>query len=197
MVPWNYFSIAIQYEWAWKTFQSFLEIAYVLQRWHFSCWLLKSLSDRNFQLTMDTDNVFLQNQNSVLHRLEDLAQPPSRRGTPNLVAPLFNRAVNQNWEAGNKSIYCVCNSRKLWRVIFSKRHTTERNWQATEVRCVHRTSQFPMQTMQTKCYFFWGCIPAHCWHTCKTVISLVMSTWCHTKWVCGDGASKSEFWAQL
>lgn len=145
---------------------------------------------------MDADNVFLQNQNSVLHRLEDLALSPSRRGTPCLVAPLFNWVANQDGRAGNKSIHGV-NSRKLWRAIFSKGHMAERTRQTTGAHCVHRASQFPSQTMQTKCYFFWGCIPAHCWHACKAVISWVMSAWCHTKWVCGEGASESEFWAQL
>lgn len=42
----------------------------------------KILPDRPFQLKMKTDNVFLQNQNSVLHSLVDLAQPPGLRGTP-------------------------------------------------------------------------------------------------------------------
>lgn len=69
----------------WTKFQSLLEIAYMFSDASLLLCLLKILSDRTFQLMMDTDNIFLQNQNSVLHSLEDLALPPRLRGTPTLL----------------------------------------------------------------------------------------------------------------
>lgn len=157
----------------------------------------KILSDRISQLMMDTDNVFLQNQGSVLYSLEDLAQQPRLRGTPTWL----HHFLIELWIRMGKLEISQC-------IVFVTVESPEEQWLAggTLLKGTHSLLKsivsigplvFPCGPCKGKVTFFRGCIPAHCWHMCKTLISSVMSAWCHTERVHGDGARKSEFWAQL
>lgn len=82
-----------------------------------------------------------QSQTSGLFRPEDLVEPPRSQRHTYLVAPLFNRVVNQAWEAGTRLVYCVCSRRKLRRsTLREQKPESERI--SLRVICDHRISDF-------------------------------------------------------
>ena len=121
-----------------------------------------------------------QSQTSGLFRPEDLVEPPKSQRHTYLVAPLFNRVVNQAWEAGTRLVYCVCSRRKLRRSTLREKSY----WKLKNIFGSHLWPQdlwFLLQTVQTN-WFAPDRITPHYWGVHVRGLSLLWQSN-----LCGSG----------